>query len=89
MLNKLANGLKKSLHLLSITISSKSTYPTMWKRSEMCPINKNSDKQSVISYRPISLLFSVSKVLERLIFDKITTHTFKQLHQNDCGFQPK
>ena len=37
--NKLANGLKKSLHLLFNTIANKSTYPTMWKHSEICPSN--------------------------------------------------
>ena len=76
IVNKLANGLKKSYHLLFKTIANKSTYPTMWKRSKICPIYKNREKQSVVSYRPISLLFSVFKLLERLIFDEMSTYNF-------------
>ena len=42
------------------------------------PIHKSSDKCNVTTYRPISLLCCISKVLEKIIFDKIAE--FIQLH---------
>jgi len=36
----------------------------------LCPIFKKSDRQTKSNYRPISLLCNVSKVLERLVFNK-------------------
>ena len=89
ILIKLANGLKKPLHLLFNTIANKSTYPIMWKRSEICAIYNKDDKQSVISYRPISLLFSVYKVIKKFIFDKMSTQIFEQLDESQFGFRPK
>ena len=89
LLNKLANRLKKSLQLLFNTIANKSINPIMWKYTEICAIYKNGDKKLVIIYRPKNLLLSFSKVLERLIFDKISTHIFKQLHESQFGFWPK
>ena len=89
IVHKLANRFKKSVHILFNTIGNNSAYPTMWKRSEIGPIHKNGEKQSVISYRPIRLLFPVSKVLERFIFDKMSAHIFKQLHESKFGFRPK
>ena len=46
-----------------------STFPDNWKRSNLCPIFKKSDRQIKLNYRPISLLCNVSKVLERLVFN--------------------
>lgn len=42
------------------------------------PIHKSSDKCNATTYRPISLLCCISKVLEKIIFDKIAE--FIQLH---------
>uniref|UniRef100_A0A1X7U7W7 Reverse transcriptase domain-containing protein n=1 Tax=Amphimedon queenslandica TaxID=400682 RepID=A0A1X7U7W7_AMPQE len=41
-----------------------------WKVHKITPIFKSGDRTSVVNYRPISLLSSVSKVLEKLIYDK-------------------
>ena len=43
-------------------------FPTNnWKRSKIIPIHKSGDKTSPNNYRPISILPSVSKVLEKLV----------------------
>ena len=64
------------------TTTNKPTYPTMWKRSEICPIYKNGDKPSVIRYRSISLLFLVSKRLKGLFFDEMSIHIFTFSNSN-------
>ena len=58
--------------LIIIHAVSSSILPS--KRMEMSfyhPIPKSKDTSSVTQYRPISLLCCISKVLEKLVFDKI------------------
>ena len=50
-----------------------STFPSMWKKSNVIPIHKNNDTKDKQNYRPVSLLCNVSKVFERLIYDKLYT----------------
>jgi len=57
-------------HLFSVSLSH-CTIPREWKRHCIVPIYKAGDKSSVSNYRPISLLSSMSKVLERLVYDKV------------------
>ena len=43
--------------------------PTEWKDALVVPIHKKGKKEDATSYRPVSLLCVVSKVLERCIFN--------------------
>lgn len=48
-------------------------FPKMWKKSKIVPIKKPKKPPDIpTSYRPISLLSSVSKVLEKVIKEKLT-----------------
>ena len=51
------------------------------------PVYKSGDKSNLKNYRPISLLSSISKILERLIYNKITEHLSKTLSHYQFGFQ--
>ena len=53
------------------------------------PIFKSGDKTSVSNYRPISLLCCISKVLERLIYDKTIDFVVKSISSDQYGFLPK
>ena len=57
-------------HLFSLTLSQH-YLPAQWCMHLITPIHKSGDKTTVKNYRPISLLCIVSKVLERIIYDKI------------------
>ena len=46
-------------------------FPDIWKRSNICPIQKKSDKQIINNYRPVSLLPICRKIFERLIFNSL------------------
>ena len=48
------------------------------KRSEV-PVHKSRDKNLVNNYRPISLLCNTSKVLEKLVYDKIINFVSKSI----------
>ena len=86
VLTNLADNITSSLKLIYNTITNKATFPTIWKLSQIIPTFKNGNKQSVTNYRPISLLTAVSKVLEKLIFLKISPKIFSQIHDSQFGF---
>jgi len=44
-------------------------FPTWLKYSIVKPVLKKADRNNVINYKPISLLTSFSKVLEKIIYD--------------------
>ena len=56
-------------HLFTNCIAS-STLPTEWQTHTITLIFKSGDHSAVKNYRPISLLCIVSKVLERLVYNK-------------------
>ena len=85
--------LKKFTHLLSPSLTVlfnasivTHTVPSDWKKSNIVPVFKKGDKQSVNNYRPISLLCTVSKVLERCIFNHLYPFVDDLLHPLQHGF---
>ena len=63
--------------------------PTSYKEANVCPAPKKGNLSIVSNFRPISLLNSISKVFERLVFK----HLYKHLHDNNLlslqsGFIP-
>ena len=60
--------------------------PEEWRCYLVTPIFKSGDKSSVKNYRPISLLCSVSKVLERLVYNKINGTIRDRLTNGQYGF---
>ena len=60
--------------------------PSEWKIHSIVPIFKSGDKSSVTNYRPISLLCCISKVLERLVYDKIFPFVNSKISPAQFGF---
>lgn len=60
--------------------------PTEWKKAFVVPIHKKGDKKSVSNYRPISLLCSVSKTLERCIFNQLYPKVESRIYHLQHGF---
>jgi hypothetical protein len=88
--------LKYSLHM----ISSPSTYifnlalstgifPARMKYSVVKPLLKKGDKSNMSNYRPISLLTSFSKILEKIIYIRLYKHliTHNILAKEQYGFR--
>ena len=56
----------------------KSCFPDCWKVSSVVPVLKNIGERSAAkNYRPVSLLSVVSKVLEKLVINRIVDHPQK------------
>ena len=81
-----ACALTSPVTLLFNKCLSDSSIPVQWKVHIITPILKCGDPANVANYRPISLLCSLSKVLERLIFDRVYEHVLPSLSIFQFGF---
>ena len=68
---------------------SHSTFPDLWKKSNICPIHKKGYKQIINNYRPVSLLPICGKIFERLIFNSLFEYLekYKLLSTHKSGFR--
>ena len=84
-----ATQLALPLSLIFSASVATGSFPSAWKSANITPIYKGGDRGQPLNYRPIALLPSVSKVLEMLVHDSITTHlTSSQfLSVNQHGFR--
>jgi methyl coenzyme M reductase subunit D len=65
-------------------------FPKIWKHAKVIPIPKpGKPANEVSSYRPISLLSSISKILERVLLNRINEHLEdnKVIPNQQCGFR--
>lgn len=72
------------------TIFSEGTYPKFWKIAKVIPLLKpNSDQFEINSYRPISLLPCLSKLLEKILANRLKFWITEEnlLSRNQMGFQ--
>lgn len=67
------------------------TYPDILKTARIVPLYKGGSKTEVTNYRPISLLSTIGKVLEKLLFSRINkfVRTQKILYDNQYGFRQR
>jgi Reverse transcriptase (RNA-dependent DNA polymerase) len=62
-------------------------FPEKLKTNRSVPIFKTGDKLQCDNYRPISLLSSISKILEKAITNRLTLHLKDLLCHEQFGFQ--
>ena len=77
-------------HIVNLTLET-GIFPTELKCAKVIPIFKAGDACSLNNYRPISLLSSFSKILERVIYNKIMTFLEANniLYHHQYGFRAK
>ncbi|KAJ0180561.1 hypothetical protein K1T71_003965 [Dendrolimus kikuchii] len=63
--------------------------PSNWKMANITPVYKGGNITDVTNYRPISLLSTLSKVLERLVHNYIYPVLHKQIMEQQHGFVKK
>lgn len=61
-------------------------FPSKWKTGFVSPIFKEGNKDDVANYRPISILCAISKVFERLVFNKLFDEVKSDIHYTQHGF---
>jgi hypothetical protein len=60
-------------HIFNLSLST-GQFPHKLKLCRVVPIFKSGDPQECDNYRPISLLSSISKVLEKIVAEKLVFH---------------
>jgi hypothetical protein len=72
---------------------SKGTFPQRWKKALVIPITKpgQAESEEASKFRPISLLNTEGKVLEKLLINRINHHVYSREHmkENQFGFKPQ
>lgn len=61
-------------------------FPSEWKTSFISPMFKEGAKDVVANYRPVSILCAISKIFERLVFNKLFEDVKKNIHHSQHGF---
>ena len=59
------------------SILSTGSFPAIWKQAQVKPLPKTSDPKSCKEYRPISLLYHLSKIVEIFIRKELSIYTPK------------
>ena len=61
---------------------SQGTFPSKMKLSEIVPLHKGNKRTAPENYRPISLLVTISKILEKLVYKRV----YDFLQSNDSFY---
>ena len=87
LLKYCADGIATSLaHLFNRSFAD-GCFPSDWKAALVVPVFKKGDKTDPGNYRPIALLPIVSKVLERIVHDKLSRFLRPWLSPAQSGFR--
>ena len=93
----ISNVMLKSLHLslvLPLTIIfnksiNEGCFPVLMKFADVVPLYKSKEHYLTTNYRPISLLITVSKLLEKIMYKRTDSFltTTNQLYAGQYGFR--
>ena len=74
-------------HLFTLSVTT-GVFPAKLKTSKTIPIFKAGDRYSCDNYRPISLLSTISKILEKIVANSLVNHLELNdlLYENQFGF---
>ena len=64
-------------------------FPSAWKDTLVVPVYKRGDRSQLTNYRPISLLSTVGKVCERVVYNKLYRFLTPVLSDHQPGFHKK
>ena len=67
MLKMCNSAIVESLTIIFNSCINQSVFTDIWKISNICPIHKKRDKQTINNYRPVSLLSVCGMIFERLM----------------------
>ena len=79
--------IKSSLTQIYINSVEECIFPSDLKYANVTPLFKKDNNTNKENYRPISILPSISKIFERLMFQQVTTYVSNKLSTYLCGFR--
>ena len=93
--NKLLKAIKDPLveplaKIFNLSIKQ-GKFPSLFKLADVIPLFKSGMKTEKNNYRPISLLVTMSKILEKIIYKRVYDflNTTNQIYQSQYGFRTK
>ena len=77
-------------HIFNMSVMFGS-FPQEWKLSRVTPIHKGGDKNDMGNYRPISVLPTFAKMMEKFVFKQYYSYLIEHsiLTENQFGFRPQ
>jgi hypothetical protein len=89
LLKKAAPFIAEALTMIINKSILQSSFPNLWKSAKVKPLFKSGDKDSINNYRPISILPTVSKIIEKHVHDAFMCHinNFNLFHNTQSGFR--
>ena len=90
MLKICGSSIYKPLEMMFKRCIDTGVFPSKWKKGNIVPIHKKGDKQTLENYRPVSLVSTCGKILERLLFNEMFNFFIekKLISSNQSGFKP-
>ena len=89
LLKKLCPSLLKLLEKIFNKSLNEGVFPELMKLADICPLFKSKLDNDANNYRPISLLMTISKVLEKIVYQR--TYCFMestgQIYNSQYGFR--
>jgi len=73
------------LHVINLSLHQ-GKFPNDMKKAKIIPIYKNGNKHTLSNYRPISLLPAFSKLLEKIVYNRLKKHVTKYKILSSCQF---
>ena len=75
-------------HIFNLSLEQ-GVFPEALKQSKIVPIHKGGTKDNCDNYRPIALLNSISKILEKIVAIRLSNHLDfnKLINESQFGFQ--
>ena len=91
MLKQLSNSISFPLMIVFNQSIVQGRFPGKMKKAKIIPLFKGKESDQVINYRPISLLVTISKILEKIIYKRLYKFINKHdiLYQSQYGFRNK
>ena len=91
LLKSLKSVLLKPLSIVFNKSMNEGVFPEVMKLADTIPLYKNKEKYLVDNYQPISLLITLSKILEKLMHKRIYRHLEENnlIYNSQYGFRPR
>lgn len=74
------------IYILFKNSLKKAMFPSVWKKALIIPIHKKGSKSNITNYRPISILSTIAKVFEKVIYDGIYQTISRGINTSQHGF---
>ena len=89
LLKEISNGLLDVLTVIFNESLETGIFPNIFKLAEVVPLDKGKETNLLNNYRPISLLCTISKVLEKIVYRRIYEflNNSNQISRSQYGFK--